>query len=791
MDRQQSINHRLYGIDKQLAELDVERARLLDERKNILEAHNRQPVLEEFTPDQKIQLFGSLFRGRTDLFACRWENQSGRSGYSVACHNEWKRGVCNKPRVKCSECRHRSNIPMDKSVIHGHLTGKVTAGVYPLLHGDLCWFLAADFDKSDWKDSVAAYREACTDAGIDCAVEISRSGNGAHAWIFFDAPVAAIQARSLGFALMDKAMERYPKLGFDSYDRLFPNQDTMPAGGFGNLIALPLQYEPRARGSSLFVDYDFTPLADQWSYLSDLKRLPAAELGQRVVNLGYTVQQPSALELEGEQPWENNLPISECLISGCPAQITLVVANQVFIPISALPSQLVARLKRLATFSNPVFFKTQALRFSTQGTPRHICCARIEKDYLCLPRGCRDEAEQMLQKQGIEVLFQDHRCSGEKLSGITFQGELRADQRRAVKAILQNDTGILHAPTAFGKTVTAIEVITKRQVNTLILVHSKELVTQWQERLQSFIHGAKIGVIYGGKRKPSGDIDVATYQSLLNKNDNTVRPEVFCYGQVIVDECHHLSAPRYQMLLSEIKPKYVLGLTATPQRQDGHQPIIFMQAGPLRHKAAPPKEQCFSQQVVCCRLDDRPPKELLNPDVRPHIADLFRWLVDNPDRNRRIINDVLSAIKDDRHILILTERRAHAEILTQLLKERDVTAAVLTGGMKAKQKRDSKALLSKAKVVIATGKYVGEGFDLPRLDTLYLALPISWKGTLAQYAGRIHRTVQGKTMVRIYDYIDTGHPMLERMFYRRSKAYRAMGYDLIDSAERSRQYALI
>ena len=330
------------------------------------------------------------------MFATRWENYSGRSGYSFACHNEWKRGVCDKPRIKCSECRHRSYIPLEKSVIHGHLTGKLTAGVYPLLHGDVCWFLAADFDKSDWKDSVAAFRESCTDAGIDCAVEISRSGNGAHAWIFFDAPVAAIQARALGFALMDRAMERYPKLGFDSYDRLFPNQDTMPTGGLGNLIALPLQYEPRTRGASLFVDNELSPIDDQWTYLSGLKRLPAAGLGQLIVNLGHIVQKPSALDLDGEQPWENNLPISESLIPACPTQTTLVIANQIFIPISTLPSQLLSRLKRLATFSNPVFFKTQALRLSTQGTPRLISCARIEKDYLCLPRGCLEEAEQML-----------------------------------------------------------------------------------------------------------------------------------------------------------------------------------------------------------------------------------------------------------------------------------------------------------------------------------------------------------------------------------------------------------
>ena len=790
IDRQ-SVEQRLRAIDRQLSELDAIRKDLLEQRKQLQIPSRKIPVIEEFSPEEKIQLFGSLFRGRSDVFAVRWENQAGRSGYSVACHNEWKPGLCNKPKVKCGECQNRSYITLDKSIIHGHLTGKMTAGVYSLLHGDVCWFLAVDFDKSDWKESVSAFHEACVDAEVDCAVEISRSGNGAHAWIFFDAPVPAVQARSLGFALMDKAMERYPRLGFDSYDRLFPNQDSMPAGGFGNLIALPLQYEPRSHGASLFVDHEFLPYVDQWEYLSGLERLHANTLGSLIESLGYAVQQPNPLELEGEQPWESNLPVSESLILGCPSQITLVTANQIFIPIARLPSQLLARLKRLATFSNPAFFKTQALRFSTQGIPRHISCARIEKDFLCLPRGCHDEVERLLKKQGIEVGLQDHRCAGEKFVSIQFQGELRSDQRKAVNAMLQHDTGVLHAPTAFGKTVAAIGIIVERKVNTLILVHSKELVIQWQERLKTFIQGAEIGVIHGGKRKPSGDIDVATYQSLLSRKDNTVRPETFQYGQIIVDECHHLSAPRYELLLSEVKPRYVLGLTATPQRQDGHQPLIFMQAGPLRHKAVSPKEQQFSQEVVCCRLNYMPPQELLNPDVRPHIADLFRWLIDNHERNQRITSDVLAALEKNRHILVLTERRAHADTLKLLLENKGIHSAVLTGGMKAKEKRDSKALLSTAKVVIATGKYVGEGFDLPRLDTLFLALPISWKGTLAQYAGRIHRAVQGKTEVLIYDYIDTGHPMLERMFHRRSKGYKAMGYRLLDSEEREHQGLLI
>jgi superfamily II DNA or RNA helicase len=342
----------------------------------------------------------------------------------------------------------------------------------------------------------------------------------------------------------------------------------------------------------------------------------------------------------------------------------------------------------------------------------------------------------------------------------------------------KHDAGILHAPTAFGKTVTAISMMTKRKANTLILVHSRQLLEQWTERLKSFLPETDVGIIGGGKKKPTGVIDIATYQSLINKKDNTVSERVQDYGHVIVDECHHVSAPRFEMVLNEVRAKYVLGLTATPERQDGHQKIIFMAVGPIRHRVKSTAQHRFEQQVVVHQLYDRPPPELIQSEERPKISDAYRWMMKNDVRTKRIINDVLNCVEQSKQPLILTERREHTEALSSMLIEQGIDSVVLRGAMPAAERKKTEERLPKAQVVVATGKYVGEGFDLPRLDTLFLAMPIAWKGSLAQYAGRIQRDSDGKEQVIIHDYVDCALPMLQRMFNKREKSYKAMGYQI-------------
>ena len=339
-------------------------------------------------------------------------------------------------------------------------------------------------------------------------------------------------------------------------------------------------------------------------------------------------------------------------------------------------------------------------------------------------------------------------------------------------------TGVLHAPTAFGKTVTALGIIVERKTNTLILTHSRQLLSQWKERLNAFLPDLDVGIIGGGKRKPTGQIDIATYQSLINKKDNTVDSIVQDYGQVIVDECHHVSAPRFEMVLNDVRAKFFLGLTATPIRQDGHQKIIFMIAGPVRYKAKSTSSGAFEKEVIVTQITDLPPQELMSNKERPKISDAYRWIMENEGRNQKIINDVLNSVEQSRNPLVLTERREHAEHLNKLLIELGVDSIVLKGAMRSNERKLANDKLSRAQAVVATGRYVGEGFDLPRLDTLFLAMPIAWKGSLAQYAGRIHREVEDKSKVMIYDYVDISLPMLNRMFQKREKSYKALFYSL-------------
>jgi len=458
--------------------------------------------------------------------------------------------------------------------------------------------------------------------------------------------------------------------------------------------------------------------------------------------------------------------------------LAITLANHIYFKLDEIPAQLAAKLKRLASFSNPVFFKTQAMRFSTHGIPRYITCARIEQGYLSLPRGCLDDVLELLTEHKITANIDDKREPGERLKTLKFLGKLRNNQSAAVRTMTKHDTGILHAPTAFGKTVTAIGIIAKRKTNTLILTHSRQLLDQWQERLKSFLTGTDIGIVGGGKIKPTGQIDIATYQSLINKKDNTVDPLVQNYGQIIVDECHHISAPRFEMVLGEVRAKYFLGLTATPDRQDGHQKITFMTAGPVRHKVKSNHSEQFEQRVVVAQLNNQPPIHLTNSEQRPHISKVYRWLTEDNKRTQKIVDDVIDKIADGKHPLVLTERREHAERINQLLIKREIDSVILRGAMRAKERKAATEQLPNAQAIVATGKYIGEGFDLPRLDTLFLAMPIAWKGSLAQYAGRIHREAEGKDRVTIFDYVDVHLPMLERMFNKREKGYKAMGYQI-------------
>ncbi|MFA7233206.1 MAG: DEAD/DEAH box helicase family protein [Terrimicrobiaceae bacterium] len=770
-----------------------------ENRRDVLPGVGLPPGLCHASPvADKIARFRSLFRGREDVHARRFENpRSGKSGYVPACGNEWARGVCEKPRIKCSDCPNPCWLGVTDEVVRWHLAGRdagdrpFVMGLYPMLRDESCFLLAVDFDGEGWRDDVAVFGRMCRERGIPAAIERSRSGNGAHAWFFFEEAIPATLARKLGSHLLTETMEFRPDLGLASYDRLFPNQDTLPRGGFGNLIALPLQKAARDRGHSLFLDGELEPYADQWEFLGQVGKIPlrqvamlVAEVERRDRVIGVRVAPDEEFALA---PWQappsrraKEPPISDPL----PDAIEAVLADQVYLPKDVLPPALRNRIIRIAAFQNPEFYRAQAMRLPTFDKPRVIACAEDHPGHIALPRGCLDDLRSLFKTHKIRLDLEDARQAGIPLAA-EFRGELRPDQQAAAEAMLAHDTGVLAATTAFGKTVVAAWLVARRSVNTLVLVHRQQLMEQWIERLSHFlgVPVKSIGRLGGGRRKLHGTLDVALLQSLARKG--TVDNLVADYGHLVVDECHHLSAQSFELVARRAKARYVTGLSATVARKDGHHPMIFMQCGPVRHRVdakAQAQARPFEHRVLVCPTSFRAG---LEPDADPRIEfrQLCGALVLDESRNATICADVASCFREGRHPLVLTERTEHVEILADALARQGLPVIRLQGGMGRKALRMTLDALAKQepenRILLATGRFVGEGFDDPQLDTLFLAMPVSWRGTIAQYVGRLHRLHGGKTEVRVYDYADLNVPMLSRMFDRRCEGYEAVGYSLL------------
>lgn len=744
------------------------------------------PINNQSSPNDKVRLFRSLFRGREDVHAIRWVGKDNRSGYSPACYNDWKHEVCGKyKKIPCASCDNRKLIPFDDKQIYRHLSGEVIIGIYPLLEDDTCMFLAIDFDKKGWRDDVRALIERCKQYHVPGYIETSRSGNGAHVWFFFDEKVSAAQARRLGTTLLADAMENRHQIGFESFDRMFPNQDTMPKGGFGNLIALPLQKKARESGLSEFVDNQLNRIDDQWLFLSQIERLSKHRISTILSEIpaGHGTMGLSQITtslIEEPMPWEAKQAQPEDY-KDIPSQIQIVLSNMIYVEKAGLPQKLMAKIVRLAAFHNPKFYRTQALRMPIYKIPRVINLSSETDEYLVIPRGCMEDLSKLMSNLGILQIHKDLRFSEEHIDA-TCEGSLSNEQILAGTAMLQHDNGILSAATAFGKTVVAIWMIAQRQTNTLVIVHRRQLMNQWVERLKCFLNGPAIGQLGGGIDKRTGKIDVAIIQSLTLKH--TVKELVKDYGMVIVDECHHISAFSFEQILKSVRAKYVYGLTATPIRKDGHHPIVYMQCGPIRYKADAKSQvlqMSFTHKVVTRQTNFSMTKR--SEDVKIKITDIYRALMEDIKRNDMILDDIIAAIVAGRSPLVLTERTAHVEFFAQKLAGFSKHIIVLRGGMGRKQ---LKAIMDELhsipdedeRVIIATGKYIGEGFDDSRLDTLFLTLPISWKGILQQYAGRLHRAHTNKTEVVIYDYVDMNEPMLANMYRKRIKGYESMGYTI-------------
>ena len=753
---------------------------------------------------EKVTLFQSLFRGREDIFARRWfSNKTGKSGYQPVCLNEWDSEYCNKTKYKCSDCPNRKLKPLEYEDYYKHLegkdpNGKDVIGVYAILPDDNCNFLCCDFDDKNcehgFQEDVKAYIEVCKEWNMPAYIERSRSGNGAHVWILFTEPVKASMARRLGNTILTEAMERKGKISFKSYDRFFPNQDTMPNGGFGNLVALPLQGQARKTGNSIFLDENFEPYPDQWEFLQNIKKIDKPFLESLLFKYGSQNDMGNFSKSSETEPWER--PIPKPLTSqDFPSEIKIVKENGLYIPIKELSGKVINYIKRIAAFKNPDFYAKVGMRLPVFNIPRIISCSEIIDDYLWLPRGCEESIVEFFKENNVKVELDDKSNPGISIE-VSFKGELYPEQKLALEKLTKYNCGTLHASTAFGKTVTAAAIIAKKKVNTLILVHNKSLLQQWRTRLCGFLETdfkpaettegrgrrkkfQQFGGLSSDENTLNGNIDIVLIQSSME--DNEVKPFVRNYGMVIVDECHHVPAVSFEQVLKGINARYVYGLTATPIRKDGHQPIIFMYCGEIRHKGErkPSSEADNFERLLIPRFTGHRNFEAKEDNFTLLVEKLSK----DEARNKLIIEDVEKNLKEGRTPLILTDRIEHVEVLAEQCKNICPHVIKLIGNVSVKEKKLQMDRLNSISsneplVIIATGKYIGEGFDFARLDTLMLATPFSWKGRLNQYAGRLHRIYPGKREVRIYDYVDMRVPVLESMYRKRLTGYKSIDYKI-------------
>lgn len=800
-----SLEKRIGLLESKITALDDERVALIRELNTLKSEYQAQKLKQRpllgrpsramppQSTEEKVQLFLDLFRARQDVYPRRWENsRNQKAGYSPVCLNEWAKPICEKPKIKCSDCKNQRFATLDESAADDHLRGKSVIGTYAIRSDDSCVFLACDFDETSWQMDVATYRDVAHELGVEAAVERSRSGNGAHAWIFFEEPIPARLARSLGTLILAQCSERNLRLSLESYDRFFPSQDCMPKGGFGNLIALPLQKSARENGNSCFVDTEFNVVSDQWAHLSGIRKLSLSEV-RRLLEQYLPRHQASHAERFEDVSWlmDNSIlsksaidtgPIKEEPLAG--KSIEVEIGPMIAVPVADLPLRVVAKLKKTSSFANPEFYKLQRMRMQTYPHKRFIFSGELRPDRILLPRGVQDEVLKILSLAGASVVARDGRIRKRKID-VSFNGHLTDQQLSSVKELKKSDIGILCAPPGSGKTVMGCALIAERKVPTLILVHRQPLLEQWIDRASTFlgIPPKEIGVLRGTKKKLTGRIDIAMLQSLTRKED--LSDLVDNYAQIIIDECHHIPATSFEDIMRQIPARYVVGLTATPYRKDGLEKILFQQCGPIRHEMAAIDGGLLTKAVLVTETGFRCPDEF---GPMPGYTTLLQQLTLDQNRNKKIAESALSAIREEKFPLLISDRKEHLDLLSEMIGAEVVAESFeiikIVGDLTAKQRRMAREKVDELKaqgkrvLLIATSSLIGEGFDLPELDTLILATPLSFEGRMIQYAGRIHRLAEGKSSVKILDFVDASNPMLLKMYRSRKKAYRKMGYEI-------------
>ena len=798
-----------------------------------------QGVVELYDPDQGARIkkfdvtdkiasdfFMMFCRGRKDLYDLRYTNpKTGKNGYYTQCFNRWDRGchIQKKDGVRCKDCELRAYKPVTLPLIKAHMNGTDPNGndvvaIYPMLENNLCQLLVFDFDNhakgaeqedyanidDRWKEEINALRRICKNLDVDAVVERSRSGRGAHLWIFFKEMIPARLARKFGFALLEKGAESVNLKSFKYYDRMIPTQDALPEGGLGNVIALPLQGMALKSGNSAFVDENWNAYEDQLKVLAGTRRLTRQEI-EDYLSLWYSTGFTS--EDNGtDAPWDKN---SEIEAGGVKGVVRIVLADRIYIDSSGMSNKTKRQLRRMATFSNKQYFQNQAMDMPNYDESRFIYLGSDEGKYIVLPRGLREDIQKKFDNAGIRYKIEDKRTQGRELN-ISFKGELRESQIPAAETMLENETGILHAATAFGKTVVCCDMIARRGISTLILVDRADLMNQWIKRLDEFLdideelpeyqtktgrtrkRKSLIGNLQGAHDTLTGIVDVAMIRSLKKKDG--FHPMLKEYAQVYFDECHHAASESAIEVLQEINAKYVYGVTATPKRGDGKEKINEFLLGPIRYRFTA-KDRAEEQNI------DHLVYPRFTRTVKPHHLsktpygnDAYELIRNNDVRDEQIIRDVADCVQAGRTPVVLTKYVDHANKLSERLKKYADRLILLTGANGTKVRRAQVKELnevddSDSLILVGTGSLLGEGFDFPRLDTLFMATPVSGENVVEQYVGRLNRDYDGKENVIVYDYVDSHIPKFDKMYAARLKAYKKIGYELCVNMDGEKQKA--
>lgn len=735
--------------------------------------------------EDSVKIFMNYFKGRNDVYPYLSidKNNPNIKYYIPACTNEWKNGVCNKTMgKKCKTCQYRENKPISKETIYKHMYGNYPIGIYPLLENDTCFFLSLDFDdkdsKKDIKSDVLAFASVCDKYEVPIAIERSRSGNGIHIWMFFDTNIKAITARKLGSLLLSKTME-ISNISISSFDRMFPNQDTLPKGGYGNLIALPFQNEPSKYGNTLFIDRNFILIKNQMQYLSSIHKLTEIEVFEKIKQLSNETIDISHEIID----MQNEVKVKSKNNIDYPKSIKVILKDMVYIDKANLDGVVKNSFRRLATFANPEFYKKQKLRMSVYNVPMVIDCSKEDEKYLNLPRGTYDYLESLCNVNNIEIISKDERFVGNKIE-VKFNGSLKEEQQIAIDHMLKYDNGILCAPTGFGKTVIGCKLIAERKVNTLILVNKIQLLNQWKDRIKEFLDVKEVGEISSKKKNITNVIDVVSVKSLWNNGN--VLDIAKNYGMIIIDECHHTAAYTFEQAINTGNAKYVYGISATPERENGHTPIIKMQCGDIRYKVDSlkfNKKLNIPMKVIAKKSHLNFTNQNIDNYELNEINDL---IAKDIIRSENIIKDIKKEYDNGKNILVLTERLELMNYIYDKLSKYTNNIFKYYGGIGKKILKSYMELNNQInenkdnKIIVATGSYIGEGFDDSKLDVLFLTMPISGQTRVTQYAGRLHRQDSNKKEILIYDYIDDNFSKTRNMFLKRKKTYEKLGYEIVE-----------